>query len=537
MIDKYSIDKQGYKKNTTELHREKTEKTEKIYDRTQVLSSENKKKGENGHSNTVSFHPSTFENYPSKRGPIPLWELDATGFPKLKNTVNVFCDYLKFFTANCELTYRGIVMIEELFLKGKLFLDENGCKGKKEFEITKSEAGGQVHNGSKKTWSYKIENSIGVTLYVSDNGTYVDALNLEFKGSPLKHLIARNNFLSLCEIIKIMKDIVPAINVSKFHATVEVSHDLIDILQLKKCLEIGDFHGASVRHTIPDYRDIKIGDKTYNTLSGLSLYFGSKKTRAKRINIYETYEKHGYHAVRYELRLGDFQSRNFVNNIMKIYDEDSDKMLENSIINHPVRTIKLTKNNQLREYFINYIFSLNTLCFIDKPKKKANRGIFKQTEIILPFWRKFRDSLVTKEFVIKFDRSKASISRKFRYLWRNSMGLLRSIKDKFGESAMIQTILDGVKLSELKESERFKDDVHFKTLTGKSLSYQKNLQQLNDLGDKCWLGLLEPDIREALRKANLLHHYPKMFNTGENVIFPIFKNCNPEFHELVSIPF
>ena len=506
-----------------------SEKTEKI---PQALAG----KGEDGNRNTVSLPPEGLGLVPPSGGLIPLWKLAGTGNKHLVNTVNVFCDYLRFFTSNCQLNYWGLELIQTYYLKGLLFLDGNGCKGKQEFETEITYMGGQVHKGSSKTWSYMIENSIGVRLLVSDNGEFIDAVQLEFSGSPLKYLMARNNFLTLCQSIQLMQEIVPNIKVSRFDATAEFSHDLLDLMEVRKYHNEGNFFGSKVRHEIPGFGTIKIDGKRQEVIKGLTLYFGSKNTRLKKLKIYETFEKHGYHGIRYELTMGDFQARQFVENMLKIYNENEPEMTASSVVNHKTRAVKLTTNQRIRTYFLDYLFSLNTMCLIDKDRKRSNRSIYDQQHIIIPFWREFRSKMVTHDYVIKFDRSIAPIQKKFRSAMRNTMGLFRAIKDKFGENALVNTILDWVKLSEKKDSERFKNDPNFKSITGRSYSYKRNIAELSDLGDTAWVGILDDNLRECLRRLGLLHKYPKMFSQS-GVTFPIFKNCDPQFHELVGIPF
>lgn len=503
------------------------------------LRRDNKNKGE-----TEVVTPSQFTPKVSKQDQealsaiadaIPLWQLQGTGNKRLPaSTVNVFCDYLRFFSAKCELSYSGLELIKNLFLLGRFYLNSQGCKGKTEFEIKVFDCSGQVFNGSSKTWTYCIENTLGIRLYVSDNGNFIDAIQLEFSGNPLSQIFPRNSYLLLCETIKIMKTICPSINVSRFDATIECSHDVLDILEIRSCANKGEIYGFKTSKEIVNRSWVKVDKKQHYVINGLSVYFGSKKTRNKKFVIYETHTKHGYHGVRLELRLGDNHSRLFVDKMMALWEYHSEDLAKDSYIDHNVRNVKIGINTAIRTHFINWILSANTICFIQKDKKRHNRGIWSQYEqIVYEFWDKFRSELNTTKYEIKFQRQETPLQRKIRWYQRTVTNFHLALKDYFGREGLAKIIDDCMAIAQAKEHSSFGGD-RFKGITGITDSYRKTMSLLIDAGDNPWLSMLDDCMQDCLRGLNLLHSYPRIFEV-EGVVFPIFKNKNSELYQSTQL--
>lgn len=516
----------------------------------QLSELKNGAKLQDGVSNTVLSHLRVSERdrkFLEETQPLEwLWLNDSTGIRHLpKGTVNVFCDFLVFHTSKCELSRRGLEIIKYFMVEGRYFLDKNGCKGKTGYEIKQYDYSGQIYEGSSKTWNYCIENTLGVKLFVSENVDYVDALRLEFSGEPLSHLMPRNNILMVCGAIKLMCDVCPNIKVSRFDASMDVSHDLLDILAVYECQSRGEFSGVrkTDAHLSTGFVPMKklgycdedkgwvIPNHEFNT--GLTVYFGSKNSRNKRFKVYETYVKHGYHAVRLELKQGDEWCKEFVARLMAQYECYLSELEKDSYTNDECRMLKQSVGSRLRKYIIDWVLSPNVVCLIKTKLKPSNRGIFECYEqCVYDFWDNFRKTVRAAQYKITFEREETPIQRKMRWFQRVSSNFMLGILGVFGDNGLMKLLYDFMDLA------RSKDKHRLIGVTGITDNLDKTQKALLDCGDKeCgdnpWIGMLPDDFQKALRTIKRLNGYPEIFVSDDDYIFPVMKNKECEFYRAI----
>lgn len=500
-----------------------------------------------GSSNTVLNHPFK-EKYESMGISIPtLWsEKFANGDKSvLLNRSYVFCDFFRAFGYNLQLPYHRLELLKFFILEGGLVLKTDTPLKKKKFICTHYPCNAQIYDGANETWDGVYENTIGAKMFYSVEDGLIYALKIELSGEPLKKVFPRNQQLLLAGLLDIIDLYAPNCKVTRLDTTLEVSHDILNIFDVLRASISGDFHGVKKSYHLPNINQVNINNISKRYLTGLTIYFGSQLSRNKKIRCYETFEKHGYHSIRFEVQNGGNRARYFAEKMLSLYrkyqEEELKNQLDKTVKEQVFENLKITCNNRLQSFMVNFILSFNTLTFIANSDKKNNHSIFRQKHKISKFWLEFLDKMKATEYKISMVQDKNNIQGKIKWFQRCASSLLGAIEEIFGKVALIKFIFDLLDTSKNKSSlmgekeESIRETL--KPLVGVSKTWENNVNELLDLGDKAWFHMMPESLKIALYKQGFLSDYPKLFKRtekdGSEVVFPYFKPTDPAKYESV----
>jgi hypothetical protein len=151
----------------------------------------------------------------------------------IESEVRIFCDYLKFWGEGLSLSQHHVDYLVNEFLVGEFWKTATMYNlGLEPMVVNQINCGGQTRQGSRQSWSYRYENSLGVKLWVSKSRhdeNVIDTIALEFSGEPLAMLIPRNNFLKIAELCDVVLSLDSKIKCTRVDTTLEFGHELLDL--------------------------------------------------------------------------------------------------------------------------------------------------------------------------------------------------------------------------------------------------------------------------------------------------------------------
>jgi len=391
-----------------------------------------------------------------------------------RDDIRYFVDWVSYFGQGMRLPQRVAEFLIYQFIEGKFFHNPNSTHADL-LDYQKIERGGQIAPKSTKTWNYSYRNTLGIELFIClDDDGLIDAMKIDFSGKPLSELIPRNNLLKLVEMSRILDSISPKFNPSRIDITCEVSHDLIDILELKKHADLGNFSGVGkIRAEYEN--DRKTG------LLGLTLYCGSTKSK-KKLRIYETTNNHGYSAIRFELENHSYRAVQIKNMFVNEYKS----AIENNCMDAKSKTELATRiNNIIRDL----IFNIKTINFVYKDSIKIWKSASQYDEI--PSWTKFKQELQVVQYKYKFCPNKlTNIQKKNSYFFK-CIRYLCAIQLTFGEKGVFKLVQAAIK--------RKLEGVGTKSF-GSNNSDNELLNEIRTYGYKFWGSGFEYNLRKDLRE-------------------------------------
>lgn len=391
-----------------------------------------------------------------------------------RDDVRYFVDWVTYFGQGMRLPLRVEDFLVHQFIEGKFFHNPNSTHADL-LDYQKIERTGQIAPKSSKTWNYSYRNTLGIELFIClDDDGLIDAIKIDFSGSPLSVLIPRNNLLKLVEMLDLLDGVSPKFNPSRIDITCEVSHDLIDILELKKHADLGNFSG--VGKIKPEYEnDRKTG------LLGLTLNCGSTKSK-KKLRIYETTNNHGYSGIRFELQNHSYRAIQIKNMFVNEYK----CAIENDCMDAKNKTKLASEiNNIIRDL----IFNIKTINFVYKDSIKIWKSAKQYKEI--PSWTKFKEDLQVVQYKYKFCPNKlTNIQKKNSWLFKN-IRYLCAVQLTFGEQGVLKLIRGAIK--------RKLEGVGVKPF-GSNNSDKELLNEITTYGYKFWGAGFDPNLRKDLRE-------------------------------------
>ena len=377
MIDNYTLDKQVYKKNTNELHREKTEKTEKT-----VL------------SNTRSD---------LKMGNLPTIFAD----PKFSKQFNVIAnkppstrlDWLTLVSPKQGIEPRSLDKVITNFIEGRYW--------EKTYDYQIFETNRQLYEGGP-AMVMEIVSAIGVRLRIAEleNGNYF--IILSFCGDALSQLFRVNNFLA---IAKFFAESVEqfSLKASRIDLAFDDPQKKLNIIELHSHLRAGNYTGFK------NYRGI---DSGVGKIEGYTLELGSR-TSNTFTRIYDTWKKHKEVGIRYE---SEFKRTNA-------------KELQKFFVN--AYEVEKT-NKQLLKQLHEYMFT--NIRFIDISKKYSNGSLEKCPVLPIwqNFLKYVNDKLELRKFIKP--KKESTIEQTANWFKRQVSGTLEVFKNALGDNNFLKFI-------------------------------------------------------------------------------------------------
>lgn len=336
--------------------------------------------------------------------------------------------------------------------------------------------GGAIRKGSQYTWSYRIENAIGVKLLVAeDEGGKIQAINLELSGNPLQGLFPRNNFVKPIKFIEKVLSFHSKLHLSRIDLTNEFPVDWLDLELFMRGLSEGNYCGIR-------------GSKAYEVIftggsEGANIptfYLGAKKSD-KRICLYHTGEKHGYSALRYEMRHKNDRAK-FLREMIGQF-HDIIKGLQGEELNN--------FNKEIIKWFNGYLYDLKSFGFVDREKAKKWQRYDEMKSAELPFWYDFKEKNKVVKITYELLRFRPSIQGTLDWVIKNVATSMRVLADFFSPKELTKFLTAIMNYNAKLYAER----------GGYSERGIELMKELAGLGGKAFLECFSDTARSKLRSV------------------------------------
>lgn len=318
----------------------------------------------------------------------------------------IFCDWI---TANGKnLSEDQLSELLNQILIGQFWGENFHCE---EYDsYTTLFRGGAVY---EKTY----QNEIGIKLKVLKKESGYTIL-LSLSGKVLEAVIAKNDFISLCELIKFLTEL--PLSISRIDLSIDDYSKTNNILDFLNWFCQGNFQGCSSKKLVLSGKG-----KFY---TGVTLYFGSRQSD-KSLRIYDTWVKHKKKSLRFEAEFKGIKAKQIQEILLEFANQINTKSL------HGCDNLQV----KIREKISNLILSTVSFCDKETKPKRIN------TKLIYPEfsqWKEFKKS-INKNFekVKLVARLQAqSVKAKWDYLDKKVKGTLELFAEGFGLEILLKLV-------------------------------------------------------------------------------------------------
>ena len=409
---------------------------------------------------------------------------------------------------------RNEKLMVDLFLRGGYFQNKNFSNQGQPLSVRKSDLYTETRPASGMKWSYRYDNQLGITLFIAKHPETgkIDTVKLELNGHGISNFFPRNNHLDFVAMIELIQMIEPKLQATRLDTTIEIPHSMLDILAIRDAIDSRNFSG--VKDAFPFYGvNTKVGYKS------MTLYFGSPSSQ-KRVRIYATGQKHGYHAIRIEVQNRGKYARFVASEAIRLYNEGLGFNKGNSASFNPTDKQKDQTAKVLNDFIRDYVLSPSTFNLVDRHSKKRwmSRDQFKE----LPFWTEFKRKLKVEAYTYHFEPVEVTIQKKVKNLLRNFSGIHRVLCETIGKPAV-------------EKLTRYFDLIHYGKYGGgfnDKLSQAK--AEIEALGQSWITDLFDHETRCLLRQVGFYNTpAPKPHYTGLQTVLEVRENnLSPPAHQL-----
>ena len=365
----------------------------------------------------------------SNTTPNPVAMDDYTFEIRHKDCITYMLDWAGFYAEKLtNFDDRLEQLIVDLFIRGTFFQNKHFSNSGQPLRIRKFDIHKETRPASGMKWSYAYTNQLGLTFFVSrhPDTNKIQAIKFEATGHGVANFFPRNNYLDMVDMFETLRMIEPKLQAVRIDTTIEVPHTMLSIFGVKEAVDGRHFSG--VKKAIPMYGiDEKYG------YEGLTVYFGKPRSE-KRVRIYETGEKHGYHAIRIELQNRGKHARLVCSELISIYNKGLGLERENCSGCTPTDAQKEQTAKLINEFIRDYTLAPKTFNLVDRDSKKPWRSHLEFKE--LPFWTKFKADLKVQHYTYHFEPIEVTIQKKVKNMLRNLSGIHRLLSETIGKDAL-----------------------------------------------------------------------------------------------------